>query len=239
MVVCEQGNGELTASIGKAGQRDFTRKRVFMASVFDAEAHKARIDHVASQICVTNGGTLSGGKADDPLTDSNFRADTRFRKSPAGNCEQVLFFLIGDQNEAVVISEERGEPVEPRCQQSIEIAAGGEPLRERIQASQMIWEALHCFQWQVARHGQAVENLKDVSSLQREDVRHSDLRGNCVEMDAEALKHGPFGQRGLVRKVELKLAERCGLNQKHLGLGVFEQVFSRFVEELEREGDVI
>jgi hypothetical protein len=43
----------------------------------------------------------------------------------------------------------------------------------------------------------------------------------------------------LVRKLELKLAERCGLNQKHLGLGVLEQVLSRLIEELEREGDVI
>ncbi|HET7348684.1 MAG TPA: hypothetical protein VFJ10_15225 [Acidobacteriaceae bacterium] len=103
----------------------------------------------------------------------------------------------------------------------------------------MIGEGLQSFQWHVARHGPAVENLKDVCALQRKDVGHSDLRGDCIEMDAQALKDGSFGQRGLVRKVELKLPERCGLNQKHLGFGVFEQVLSRLVEELEREGDVI
>jgi hypothetical protein len=58
-------------------------------------------------------------------------------------------------------------------------------------------------------------------------------------MEAQALENGAFGQRGFVDEFELKLPKCCWFNQQYLCLGVFEQVLSRLIEELERESDVI
>src|SRR6185437_8987267 len=50
---------------------------------------------------------------------------------------------------------------ERRCQQSVKVVAGGQLLRQRIQASQMIGKRLYSRHRKVAGHGPAVENLKD------------------------------------------------------------------------------
>jgi hypothetical protein len=90
----------------------------------------------------------------------------------------------------------------------------------------MIGEGLLRFHCKVAGDSPTVENRKDVGAAQREDVGHSDLRGNCVQMNAQALKNGACGQGGFIDKVELKLPECCGFNQDYLCLRVFEQILS-------------
>jgi len=120
----------------------------------------------------------------------------------------------GTRTNAVVISEERGESVERGCQQSVKVVAGGQPLRERIQALQMILKGLCSLHRKVAG---TFYIQQGTLTVQVADKTLNASLGDVVQLPCNVVHS--FKNTGNVNAKVLVVAEPAGLEQ------FFEEAF--------------